>query len=205
MSPKIFSLLIIFITYNANTESVSANDEFTSVDLNLVEKIRKKFLALEEPLDVEYTLVEPKGEGRLLYIFNKPMDLEIKLRGTTAGFFKGIGYMETNCKCEPIYALWPFLNDEKYQKQAFVLLIFFTQEGFVYRLPKSKSLPYIEGFDEDEWEKDKNALFKEVGGKCKRMLRRFADRENFPTLPSYDPKLLQEKISAEELKKLREK
>ena len=203
MNPKILSLIIIFMC-NANIGSVLANDEFTPVDEKRVEKIRKSFLALEKPLEVEYTLVEPKGEGRLFYVFNKPMHLKIKLKGNIEDFFKGIGYLETNCKCEPIFALWPFLNDERYQKEAFVLLFSFSND-YAYRLPKSKSLPYVEGFDENEWEKEKKILITKVANICKRMLTEFADKENFPTLPSYDPKLLQEKIPAEELKKLIEK
>ena len=133
-------------------------------DRAVIERIRAEFERLPTKLGVIYDSKQDDQVGGFS-IFAPPKYLSITLAGPAAQFIKGKGLRETDLRCEPIFALVPYLGTDR-EKEAFVILMALTREFYAHKTPLSPMLPYGKNFDLQAWEAGKSELITKLRTAC---------------------------------------
>ncbi len=133
-------------------------------DRAVIERIRAEFERLPTKLDVTYDSKESDQVGGF-FVFGPPKYLNITLAGPAAQFMKGKGVMETNLRCDSIFALVPYLDTNR-EKEAFVLLMAVTGDFFGHKTALSPALPFGKDFDPAAWEASKADLIAKLREAC---------------------------------------
>jgi hypothetical protein len=133
-------------------------------DRAVIERIRAEFERLPTKLDVIYDSKESDQVGGF-FVFSPPKYLNITLAGPAAQFIKGKGLRETDLRCEPIFALTPYLDTNR-EKEAFVILMAVTREFYGHKTALSPALPFGKDFDPAAWEASKADLIAKLREAC---------------------------------------
>lgn len=133
-------------------------------DRAVIERIRAEFERLPTKLDVTYDSKQDDQVGGF-FVFGPPKYLNITFAGPAAQFVKGKGLRETNLRCEPIFALIPYLETNR-DKEAFVILMAITREFYGHKTALSPALPYGKDFDPAAWEARKSELIAKLKTAC---------------------------------------
>lgn len=142
-------------------------------DRALIDRIRADFERLPPVLEVSYDYKESDDVGGPSFLA-RPKYLGIKLSGAALSFTQGKGLLENNLRCEPVFALWPYLHSSK-DKQAFVLLMSITGEYFGHKVAPGSHMPFGSGFDESAWQARKAELLSHLASACRFVLEAGAE------------------------------
>lgn len=155
------------LTTTAQGEPLPRPDEPIKIikpDRAVIERIRAEFERLPTKLEVTYDSKQDDQVGGFS-VFAPPKYLNITFAGPAAQFIKGKGLRETNLRCEPIFALVPYLETNR-DKEAFVILMAITRDFYGHKTALSPALPYGKDFDPAAWEASKSELIAKLMTAC---------------------------------------
>jgi len=166
-------LVVIVAIFLSDIKTMAQNEPLPRPDAPVIiikpdrakiERIRAEFERLPMKLDVAYDSKQDAQVGGF-FVFSPPKRLSIQLAGAAAEFVKGKGLIENNLRCEPIFALLPYLRTDR-EKEAFVILMALTGEFYAHKVELSPALPFSKGFDPSVWQASKTELIAKLRTAC---------------------------------------